>query len=66
MQPNMECPRRRRMILLASRRNSVKFATERHARLTVRDAIDSLPEPGNSGDAIHDLPETRTQRMRDE
>ena len=57
--------RRRRMILLASRRNSVKLAAERRTRLTVRDAIEGLPEPGNSGDSIHDLPESRTKRMRD-
>jgi DNA (cytosine-5)-methyltransferase 1 len=57
--------RRRRMILLASRMKSVSFATERRTRLTVRDAIEGLPEPGNTGDSIHDLPETRTKRMRD-
>lgn len=57
--------RRRRMILLASRGNSVKFAAATRTRLTVRDAIDGLPEPGNSGDSIHDLPESRTKRMRD-
>jgi DNA (cytosine-5)-methyltransferase 1 len=57
--------RRRRMILLASRRNSVRFAAQTRRRLTVRDMIDGLPEPGNSGDSIHDLPEMRTERMRD-
>jgi len=57
--------RRRRMILLASRRNSVEFAAQWHTRLTVRDAIDGLPEPGDSGDPIHDLPETRSERMKD-
>jgi DNA (cytosine-5)-methyltransferase 1 len=57
--------RRRRMILLASRKNSIEFAAEWHKRLTVRDALYGLPEPGNSGDSIHDLPETRTERMRD-
>ena len=57
--------RRRRMILLASRRNPLRFAPERRTRLTVRDVIDGLPEPGNSGDSIHDLPETRTERMKD-
>jgi DNA (cytosine-5)-methyltransferase 1 len=57
--------RRRRMILLASRMKSVSFAAERRKRLTVRDAIQSLPEPGSSGDSIHDLPESRTKRMMD-
>jgi DNA (cytosine-5)-methyltransferase 1 len=57
--------RRRRMILLASRRNSIKFATGSRTHMTVRDAIEGLPKPGNSGDFIHDLPETRTQRMKD-
>ena len=56
--------RRRRMILLASRRNSVRFAAERRTRLTVRDAIEGLPQPGSSGDSIHDLPEWRTKQMR--
>ncbi len=53
------------MILLASRRNSVRFVAQTRRRLTVRDMIDGLPEPGNSGDSIHDLPEMRTERMRD-
>jgi DNA (cytosine-5)-methyltransferase 1 len=57
--------RRRRMILLATRRSSVEFAAECNTRLTVRDAINGLPEPGHSGDRIHDLSETRTERMRD-
>jgi DNA (cytosine-5)-methyltransferase 1 len=57
--------RRRRMILLASRINSVRFTAERRTRLTVRDTIQGLPEPGNSGDFIHDLPEARTRRMQD-
>jgi DNA (cytosine-5)-methyltransferase 1 len=55
--------RRRRMILLASRSIPVKFA-EGRTRRTVRDAIGQLPQAGNSGDSIHDLPESRTERMR--
>jgi DNA (cytosine-5)-methyltransferase 1 len=55
--------RRRRMILLASRSTSIEFAQGR-TRRTVRDVIGRLPQPGHSGDAIHDLPESRTERMR--
>jgi DNA (cytosine-5)-methyltransferase 1 len=49
--------RRRRMILLASREKAVKFARRARVVLTVRDAIVGLPEPGNSGDPLHDFPE---------
>lgn len=52
--------RRRRMVLLASRVSSVEFATATKQARTVRDAIGGLPEAGSSGDALHDLPETRS------
>jgi DNA (cytosine-5)-methyltransferase 1 len=51
--------RRRRMILLASRKVTLRFATRSHTPLTVRDAIRGLPLPGKSGDPLHDLPESR-------
>lgn len=57
--------RRRRMILVASRRGDVRFARETRKRMTVRDVIADLPRPGNSGDHIHDLPEKRSRQMRE-
>jgi len=57
--------RRHRMILVASRTNPIKFARRKRIRLTVRDAIADLPEPGDSGDSIHDFPEKRSKRMQD-
>jgi DNA (cytosine-5)-methyltransferase 1 len=57
--------RRRRMILLASRRNALRFASKGPRQLTVRQAIEPLPEPGSSGDHLHDLPEKRTKSTMD-
>lgn len=55
--------RRHRMVLLASRVSSVEFAKPTNKVRTVRDAIESLPRPGKSGDALHDLPENRTNKV---
>ncbi|HUU81944.1 MAG TPA: DNA cytosine methyltransferase [Phycisphaerae bacterium] len=55
--------RRRRVILLAARDAKPRFARKSRTRKTVRDAIGSLPPPGDSGDPIHDLPETRNTRV---
>jgi DNA (cytosine-5)-methyltransferase 1 len=57
--------RRRRMILVASRKRSVRFARGSSIRVTVRDTIAGLPDPGDTGDSIHDFPEKRTEAMRD-
>jgi DNA (cytosine-5)-methyltransferase 1 len=56
--------RRRRLVLLASRVSDVAFARPSKRRLTVRDAIASLPKAGKSGDALHDLPESRSERTK--
>jgi DNA (cytosine-5)-methyltransferase 1 len=48
--------RRRRMILIASRLGSTEFPPRTDSKVTVRDAIGSLPPPGASGDPIHDYP----------
>lgn len=55
--------RRRRMILLGSRAGAVPFATQARHRRSVRDAIANLPRAGRSGDALHDLPEKRSERV---
>lgn len=57
--------RRRRMILLAARRSSAPFATPAKARRSVADAIKKLPKAGQSGDALHDLPENRAEHVRE-
>ncbi len=56
--------RRKRVILLAARGAKPRFARKSRTRKTVRDAIGSLPPPGDSGDPIHDLPENRSERVR--
>lgn len=57
--------RRSRMILLGSRLGPVEFTAPKSNRLTVRDAIGWLPEPGQSGDPLHDAPERRSQPVMD-
>ena len=57
--------KRRRLILLGSRRGTVDFATPSPRRSSVRSAIESLPLAGKSGDPLHDMPERRTERVRD-
>ncbi|QDT36810.1 DNA cytosine methyltransferase [Stratiformator vulcanicus] len=57
--------RRKRLVLLATSLGSPEFTNSPDARETVRDAIAGLPVPGNSGDELHDLPERRTDRIRE-
>lgn len=57
--------KRRRLILLGSRRGAVDFATPSPHRVSVRSAIAGLPLAGESGDPLHDMPERRTARVRD-
>ena len=57
--------RRRRMILLASRTKVIRFARMKRFRLTVRHAISGLPNPGSSGDSVHDLPENRSDQTKE-
>lgn len=56
--------RRRRMILLGSRFGTVSPSEIDPVRRTVRDAIGNLAAAGSSGDELHDLPERRTERIR--
>ena len=57
--------RRRRLVLIALRGRPVPplWAQHRLEKRTVRDAIGSLPPPGSSGDALHDLPEHRSESV---
>ena len=55
--------RRRRLVLLASRVSAVVFAKPDKRTRTVRDAIGKMPVAGESGDALHDLPEKRSRRV---
>jgi DNA (cytosine-5)-methyltransferase 1 len=55
--------RRRRLVLLGSRKGAIRFAPKGRRRRTVRDAIEFLPNAGQSGDPLHDLPENRTKRV---
>jgi DNA (cytosine-5)-methyltransferase 1 len=56
--------RRRRLIYLASTAGPVPFATISSRPKTVRDVLGKLIEPGRSGDAIHDLPENRSEKIK--
>jgi DNA (cytosine-5)-methyltransferase 1 len=57
--------RRRRLIVLAGRGFALPFAMpSKEAHKTVRSAIGKLPPAVASGDALHDLPETRSRRVQ--
>ena len=55
--------RRKRLIYVAGLRMAIPFAEPVKGTVTVKDAIGNLPRPGESGDAIHDLPEKRTPQV---
>jgi len=56
--------RRKRLILLASRNGKIGFAKKARCQRTVFDAIGDLPLAGTSGDELHDLPESRTEKIK--
>lgn len=56
--------RRHRVVLLAGKAGPIPFALKSQRTVTVRDAIESLPPAGHSGDAVHDLPENRSERIQ--
>jgi DNA (cytosine-5)-methyltransferase 1 len=55
--------RRRRMVLIASRIGQIEYAKPNGAGRTVQQALQSLPKPGKSGDPLHDLPESRSDKV---
>lgn len=55
--------RRKRLIYLAGLHKKIPFAEPVQITLTVKDAIGVLPKAGESGDPLHDLPESRTPRV---
>jgi DNA (cytosine-5)-methyltransferase 1 len=57
--------RRKRLILVAGRGFEVPFAPEAKTVCTVRDAIGDLGKVGKTRDALHNLPEKRSAKIRD-
>lgn len=55
--------RRRRLIAIAGRNQIIPLAKPGAYRYTVRETIGYMPEPGDSGDPLHDLPEKRSERV---
>lgn len=56
--------RRKRLLIKASRFGIVPNAKPASKRKTVRDAIASLPAAGTSGDYLHDMPEVRSEKVK--
>ena len=56
--------RRKRLILMASRKGKVPFPATMNSRRTVAMAIRGLAPAGTSGDRIHDLPELRSRKVQ--
>ena len=57
--------RRKRLILLASRVYAPSIAPAAEKRVTVREALEGLTPPSRTKDALHALPENRSQAVRD-
>lgn len=57
--------RRKRLVLIAMRGLEIPgdWSAHREPTRTVRDAIDTLPPAGASGDALHDFPERRSAKV---
>jgi DNA (cytosine-5)-methyltransferase 1 len=56
--------RRRRLILLGGLYGKINFSEKDEHLKTVKVSIAGLPEPGQSGDVLHDLPENRTEKIK--
>lgn len=56
--------RRRRLIYIAGHNGQITFAPKSKERKTVMDVIGDLPPAGQSGDPLHDLPENRSERIK--
>jgi DNA (cytosine-5)-methyltransferase 1 len=57
--------RRKRLLLKASRLGVISNAKASPHRKTVREAIEHLPKPGNSGDPLHDIKEVRSEKVKE-
>jgi DNA (cytosine-5)-methyltransferase 1 len=57
--------RRKRLIMLASRVHVPAVAEKAKKRLTVRQALKGMVEPGQGRDKLHGLGENRSQKVRD-
>lgn len=57
--------RRRRFIMLAGANEPIPLAKPNSYRYTVKETIGYLPRAGSSGDALHDMPESRTEKIMD-
>jgi len=55
--------RRKRLILIASRKITISFAPEDTHVRTVRDAIGKMPKVGGSRGRLHNLPEFRSKKI---
>jgi DNA (cytosine-5)-methyltransferase 1 len=55
--------RRKRLILVAGRNFEIDFAPEARKIKTVRSAIGKMAKAGISGDALHDMPERRSEKV---
>ena len=56
--------RRRRLILLASRIHEPAIAPKSRRKRTVRDAISALERPATTSDAVHGVPERRSDEVK--
>jgi DNA (cytosine-5)-methyltransferase 1 len=57
--------RRRRFIFIASLHNKPVLAkSNANQKITVKDVIGRLPVPGSSGDQLHDLPKTHSDKVK--
>ena len=56
--------RRRRLILMTTKKGLVEFPRADKNHLTVRSAIANLPKVGQSGDELHDVIENRSERIK--
>jgi DNA (cytosine-5)-methyltransferase 1 len=57
--------RRKRLIMLASKVHIPKIADKAKKRITVRQALKGMKEPGLGNDKLHGLGEKRSQKVRD-
>lgn len=57
--------RRHRLVLMVGRDGPLLTETSARPVATVRQTIETLPKPGNTGDTVHDLPENRSPRIRE-